>query len=360
MTNDKNPISQILLKFTDSFKEHREDTSAVLLSPEKHLWLGSDETSTIERLTAIDATNFGEHKQYQVTDFIPLPASTENEIDIEGLAYADYYLWFVGSHSYKRKKPKSDKSDAKNIKRLATIESEPNRYILGRIPLVEGELFASCLHPEDSTQQLSSAKLDLTLDGNVLMQTLTNDPHLGAFISAKLPGKDNGFDIEGIEVVENRVFLGLRGPVLRGWAMMLEIGLESLSPGILKLGDMGEIGKLYKKHFLFLNGLGIRDLCRDGNDLLILAGPTMDLDGPVQVYRWQNALNLPDGVFNHPEIALEIPYGNRDDHAEGMTLFAGVSQKPSLLVVYDSPSKTKRLVGDGGVLADLFELGCGV
>ena len=194
---NSNPISQVLLKFTDSFKQHREDTSAVLLSLDKYLWLGSDETSTIERLTLIDGENFAEHKQYQVTDFIPLPTSTENEIDIEGLAYADYYLWFVGSHSYKRKKPKSDKSDAKNIQRLATIESEPNRYILGRIPLVEGELFASCPNPEDSTQQLSSAKLKLTSDDNVLLQALTNDPHLGAFISAKIPGKDNGFDIEG-------------------------------------------------------------------------------------------------------------------------------------------------------------------
>ncbi len=351
---NSNPIGQIILKFTDSFKEHREDISAVLLSPEKHLWLGSDETTTIERLTLIDSKNFGEHKQYNVTDFIPLPASTEDEIDIEGLTYADHYLWFVGSHSYKRKKPKSDKSDAKNIQRLAKIETEANRYILGRIPLVGGELFATCPHPQDSTQQLSAAKLELTDDGNLLVDALTNDPHLGKFISAKIPGKDNGFDIEGIEVAQNRVLLGLRGPVLRGWAMMLEIQLESASPGLLKLADVG-IG-IYKKHFVFLNGLGIRDLCCDGEDLLILAGPTMDLDGPVQIYRLKNGLNLPEGVLNYPEVLSEIPYGNRDDHAEGITLFNDVSKKPSLLVVYDSASKTKRLVGDGGVLADLFEL----
>jgi Protein of unknown function (DUF3616) len=349
-------IQQILLSFNESFKEHREDTSAVLLSPEKHLWLGSDETSTIERLSIIDTSNFGEHKQYKVADFIELPAPSEAEIDIEGLAYSNYYLWFVGSHSYKRKKPKSDKTDLKNVKRLAKIETEPNRYILGRIPLVGGDLFASCPHPDDSTQQLSAAKLELTPTGNVLIDALTKDPHLGGFIKAQIPGKDNGFDIEGIEVEQNRVILGLRGPVLRGWAVMLEIEFKDASTGVLKLATVGTDGSPYKKHFLFLNGLGIRDICRDGSDLLILAGPTMDLDGPVQIYRLQDGFNLQENVLHRPLLVLDIPYGNRDDHAEGMTLFEHVLGKPSLLVVYDSPSKTKRVVGDTSVLADVFEL----
>lgn len=348
-------LQTILLSFNESFKEHREDTSAVLLQSEKYLWLGSDETSTIERLSIIDTSNFGEHKQYQVADFIDLPAASDKEIDIEGLAYSDYYLWFVGSHSYKRKKPKPDKSDIKNVQRLATIETEPNRYILGRIPLVNGELLASSPHPEDSAQQLSAAKLELTPTGNVLIDALTQDSHLGAFIKAQIPGKDNGFDIEGIEVEKNRVFIGLRGPVLRGWAIMLEIKLEVLGTGILRLVQVGDC--FYKKHFLYLNGLGIRDICRDGSDLLILAGPTMDLDGPVQVYRLHDGFNLQENVLHRPEVVLDIPYGNRDDHAEGMTLFKEVLGKPSLLVVYDSPSKTKRVVGNTGVLADVFELG---
>jgi hypothetical protein len=350
-------IQQILLKFSNSFKEHREDISAVLLSPEKHLWLGSDETSTIERLKLIDAKNFAKHEQYKVADFISLPAPSSDEIDIEGLAYDDYYLWFVGSHSYKRKKPKTEKADTKNVQRLATITTEPNRYILGRIPLVNGELLASSPHPNNANRELSAAKLEVTPMGNLLMEALADDTHLGAFIKAMIPGKDNGFDIEGIEVRGNRVFLGLRGPVLRGWAVILEIELEQSSPGLLKLFLTGDNGKGYKKHFIFLNGLGIRDLCFEGKDLLILAGPTMDLDGPVQVYRLKEGFDLQTDILRKPELVLEIPYGNRDDHAEGMTLFGDVLGKASLLVVYDSPSKTKRVVGDAGILADVFEFG---
>jgi Protein of unknown function (DUF3616) len=349
-------INQVLLTFNHSFKDYRQDLSAVLLTPDRHLWLGSDETSTIERLSLIDSENFGEHQHIRVAEFFSLPAPEDKEIDIEGLVYSDYYLWLVGSHSWKRKKLKSDKSDIKNLERLAIIESEANRYILGRIPLVDGQLSASCPHPQNSDIQLTAAKLEVVNQSNSLMEALANDPHLGFFVKAAIPGKDNGFDVEGITIYQNRIFIGLRGPVLRGWAVMLEIEVENSAPELLTLRPIGELGKRYKKHFMFLNGLGIRDLCFNGEDLLILAGPTMDLDGPVQIYCLKGAVNLTENRLNKPEILQNIPYGNREEHAEGITLFQDISGVPSVLVVYDSPAK-RRLVGDTGVIADVLKLG---
>jgi Protein of unknown function (DUF3616) len=343
-------LNKITLKFTGSFQEHRRDISAIRLTPDKYLWLGSDETSTIERLSFIDAQTYGNHKHFNVTDFISLPAPAEQEIDIEGFAYNDYYLWFVGSHSWKRKKPKPDKNDEKNINRLTKLESEPNRYLIGRIPLINGELVKSCPHPDKPEKQLNAAKLKVTTLGNLLMDALVNDIHLGAFVQATVPGKENGFDIEGIAVYGDRIFLGLRGPVLRGWAVMLEIELEPSGTDLLKL-KQGQ----YKKHFINLNGLGIRDLCLAGEDLLILAGPTMDLDGPVRIYRLENGVNLPENVLSKPQQILELPYGNGDDHAEGMTLFTDSTETPSILVVYDSPA-TARLPGVSDVIADVFKL----
>ncbi|BAY25223.1 hypothetical protein NIES2100_50290 [Calothrix sp. NIES-2100] len=351
-------LNQVYLTFVESFAKHRKDLSAIILTPHQHIWLGSDESSSIERLSLIENNKFADHQQFRVAEFIDLPAPEGEEIDIEGLAYADYYLWFVGSHSYKRQKPKSKYSDIKNIQRLATVRSESNRYILGRIPLVDGKLCSSCPHPQNPNEQLSAAKLELTNQGNLLMTALANDPHLGFYIQAAIPGKDNGFDIEGISIDQNRIFLGLRGPVLRGWAVILEIELESSHLGLMTLKPIGEENKGYKKHFLWLNGLGIRDLCLNGEDLLILAGPTMDLDGPVEVYRWQAGVNLAENTLSYPELVQDIPYGNREDHAEGMTIFNDVAGKPSLLVVYDSPAKN-RLLGDSTVIADVFALGLG-
>lgn len=348
-------LNQVLLRFEDGFKEHREDISALRLTPDNYLWLGSDETSTIERLSFVNSQTFAKHQQFRVADFIELPESEDQEIDIEGLAYAGHYLWFVGSHSWKRKKTKPDKTDENNIKRLTKLESEANRYLLGRIPLVQGELLQSCANPDNPDEQLSAAKLQLTERGNLLMDALADDPHLGIYVAAAIPGKENGFDIEGLAVYQNRIFLGLRGPVLRGWAVMLEIEVEASSSGLLTLRQIGQ-GKQYKKHFIYLNGLGIRDLCLDGENLLFLAGPTMDLDGPVRIYRLQNGVNLREDVLSKPDVVQEIPYGNGEEHAEGMTLFTDFTQMPSLLVVYDSPA-SRRLKGDGDVVADVFKLG---
>nr|WP_200892293.1 DUF3616 domain-containing protein [Aliterella atlantica] len=238
--------------------------------------------------------------------------------------------------------------------RLTKLQAEPNRYIIGRIPLINGELVKSCPHPDKPGETISAAKLEVSQQGNLLMEALLNDVHLGAYVKATIPGKENGFDIEGIAVYQERIFLGLRGPVLRGWAVMLEIELESSAPNLLKLKQLSA-NQLYKKHFIYLNGLGIRDLCLDGEDLLILAGPTMDLDGPVRVYKLENGVNIREDVLSKPEIIKEIPYGNGDDHAEGMTLFTEFTQTRSILVLYDSPAEA-RLQSDSDVVADVFKL----
>lgn len=355
MMENSNLLDQVVLRFLDEYTPFHEDLSAIALTPDKHLWLGSDETTTLERLSQVDAHTFGDHQNFQLADVIELPASTEEEIDIEGLAYADSYLWIVGSHSTKRKKPKPDKKEKKNLKRLATIESEANRYILARIPVINGSLLPSYPHPENPSQALTAAKLELTEKGNLLMDALESDPHLGSFIVSKIPGKDNGFDIEGIAVSNQTIYLGLRGPVLRGWAILLEIEVEQISPTHLGLKEIGLEGQRYKKHFINLGGLGIRDLCFDGQDLLILAGPTMELDGPVKVFRIKNGFGRSDeGLVWEPERILDIPHGEGKHHAEGMTLFAPITQQSSLLVVYDSPDETTLSDGATGVLADVF------
>ncbi len=198
--------------------------------------------------------------------------------------------------------------------------------------------------------------MPLHLDGNALLEALRDDPHIKPFL--QIPGKDNGFDVEGLAVIGKRLFLGLRGPVLRGWAVLLEIACveDDDDPTVLKLARIGEEARPYRKHFLQLDGLGIRDLCVQGEDLLILAGPTMSLDGPVRVYRWQGGAK-PDGESLIPRAALavvaEIPHGYGNDHAEGMCLFTQDNAETALLVVYDNAAAGRKR-GEDGVLGDVF------
>lgn len=352
---DKNSaIEQVLLRFQHDVENSRKQLSAIVFTPGNHLWLGSDETSSLERLFSTNGKTFENHERFKLADFITLPIDTETEVDIEGIDYAENYLWLVGSHSLKRKRAKSDKSDLENIRRLEKIEPEKNRFLLARIPVLAEELQKSCRHPENPDRELRAATLETTKSGNLLTDALLEDPHIAPFLKANIPGKENGFDIEGLAVYKEKIFLGLRGPVLRGWAIVLEIQVEESDPNTLKLKKVD--GKLYKKHFLDLSGLGIRDLRVDGEDLLILAGPTMDIDGPVKLYRWQNGVNVSEDVLSKPTAILDIPFGDREDRAEGITFISNREKPKSLLVVYDSPAKKTRLQGDDGVLADIFHL----
>jgi hypothetical protein len=119
---------------------------------------------------------------------------------------------------------------------------------------------------------------------------------------------------------------------------------------------VGASGEPYLKHLLQLDGLGVRDLVIQGSDVLVLAGPTMDLDGPVFVFRWKNALTAgADTITAKKDLVkiLDVPFGVTKDHAEGLTV---VTDRPlSLLVCYDSPDKT-RLDNEDGVKADIFEV----
>lgn len=176
-----------------------------------------------------------------------------------------------------------------------------------------------------------------------------------------IPGKDNGFDIEGLAVAGGRLLLGLRGPVLRGWALILEIELtEDVDNAsfVLRLKSIGKDGRRYRKHFLQLGGLGIRDLCVCGSDILVLAGPTMNLDGPVRLFRWTSdarSTEEEDTVIKSDDLAIlmDIPYGKGEDHAEGICTFT--QNKDAIAVVYDSASKRRR-TGTSTILADIFQI----
>lgn len=355
-------LSRVLLRF-DIVPEDSEDLlgelSAAALTPDGSLWVGADELLTVERLSPLESGIFGDHKQFQLSDYIDL-FNTEDEIDIEGMSYSSGYLWVTGSNSMKRKKPKKKKME-KNIQRLAEVTTDLNRFILARFPVHEGDLFKSCSHPEDPNKKLNAGIIQTTDNRNVLWELLAADEHLQPFIASGIPSKDNGLDIEGIAVAGDKVFLGLRGPVLRGWALIIEIEVAEVTPGVLTLKEIGEEGKLYKKHFLELNGLGIRDLCFQGEDLLIVAGPTMDLlDGMMHIFKLKDLLEIPgDSLWDQESgklaVLFDLPFRQKKDLAEGITIFPCLGQSEALLVVYDSPDPV-RMPEPNAVFADVFWL----
>jgi hypothetical protein len=347
---------------SDLGAEGRYDLSAAVAVGDD-LWLGTDEGTCLLRLRRIARDRWAEAVAVPLEELVALPGAEDDEIDVEGVDVEGGWLWVTGSHSAVRKKPDDELPPPKRLRRLARTSRAGNRHLLARLPLVpgadgRGALVREAAGPDGETRR--AARLPGTRKGDDLTRALRDDPHVGPFLD--VPGKDNGFDVEGLAVHGDRVWLGLRGPVLRGHAVLLALhpGRDGDDPQALKLRRCGPRGRRYEKFFLDLAGLGVRELCAHGDDLLVLAGPTMVLDGRCAVFRWRDARHARgDALVPRDALAvvLELPYGHGDDegveHPEGLALVDDDGAK-ALLVVHDAPAAS-RTRGEA-VHADLYAL----
>lgn len=358
-----------LLQFQTQADKLTDSLSAAVFVGDD-LWVASDETTSVERLSTDDeGLTFQHHRSFSLQGLINLPAQgtpADQEIDIEGLDFHDSYLWLIGSHSIKRKKVErtDDGTDAKLIDKLGKIEAEGNRYILARVPLIKndqtGEMELLRESPPGSNPMLKASQLEANMTSDALidaiMEAEKDEKRKYLSLYPNIAGKEGGLDIEGLAVKGEKVFIGLRGPVLRGWAVVLELAVDTSDSSLLALKEF-EPKRAYRKHFLDLGGLGVRELSIHGSDLLVLAGPTMVLDGPTTLYRWKDALNTSAESLvrgNKLTVEMQIPFGQGADHAEGIAIVP--AEPPSqLLVVYDSPGDKRRDVVDA-VRADVFPL----
>lgn len=346
-------LGRVALRFDEGAKLVPEDLSAAARGPHHSLYLAADERAAIEVLRpgASFTHAFDAHRRYDLAK--PLGIAKDAEIDIEGLAIEGDHdaLWLCGSHSAKRKKPKGE-GHRRDLDALATVTRESSRFVLARVPL-----------DEEGAPAPSELRCLRTEGAGSLLGTLCEDDHLAPFVPGTeknapppIPGKDNGLDVEGLAFFDGRILLGLRGPVLRGWAFVLELAVHD-DKGELALRE-GKRG--FRKHALGLDGLGVRDLIVCGDDLLVLAGPTMALDGAHRLFRWKNGprskghslVRQEKGTL---EALFDLPWGPGVDRAEGVTMFSWFEPDDSILVVYDSPRRSRRL-DDRTVLADVFAL----
>jgi hypothetical protein len=229
-------------------------------------------------------------------------AKAPKELDLEAVARSGHRLFVTGSASLKRKKPKDGED---NAARLATV-----------IPAAgEGAdhanyLFTLAVNGVGAHTELS---FERCLDVRSLLLGL---PVLAPF--AGIPSKENGLDVEGLAADEHALFFGLRGPVLRGHAL------------VVRTDHAGQQPQLF---FLDLAGRGIRGLApRPAGGLWLLAGPTMEDAAPFSLYAWDGSSSV---FSDEPAAALtllrELPSGESGS-PEGLALVGN-----QLCVLFDGP-----------------------
>ena len=314
------------------------------------LFLGSDEGVCIERLSRGTGA-WGHHRRISLDGILDL--ATSEEADIEGMAEDDGWLWVLGSHA--RTRPKIGKTDVDRIdlNAFATLKDTRPRCLLARLPLAPDPDGNGAVLPAASDGDRRAGMLRQTRRGSRLARMMKSSPLLRPF--TRIAAKEGGVDLEGIAVAGTRIAIGMRGPVIQTYAVLLEFEFAAKRSGRLTI-----TGPLHKR-LLELDGLGIRDLKCDRTDLLILAGPTTGLDGPCAVYRWTDWLGDPPRderiVRRHrPERIIDLPFGRGDDHPEGLVLIDGADGTREIIVICDSPAATRVDAASRTVRCDRFRL----
>lgn len=181
------------------------------------------------------------------------------ELDGEGVAYADGAFYVIGSHGHPR--DKDHELDATN----------------------DAERIAAHIAAASQIAKVTVATNDkATVDTTVLSlaKAIQDQPDLKNFAGKRL--EENGVTIEGIAIKDGQLFAGFRGPVLPGGhAVVLAVSLEGLATG----GDLKS--KVFK--LPLGEGIGIRDLARNDDRILVLAGPGPDTAGVYTVFSWDGA-----------------------------------------------------------------------
>jgi len=339
------PTQQRILELGPSGDKDAEDLMQNLSALAAHdglLWLGGDEGRSLYRLQRLGEHRYGDLRQVKLKDFGLAGGKDDGESDIEGLALDGDRLWLVGSHSRRRRKHDDDKGEPLTI--LEQDKQSRNAHVLG------------CLRLDGEGLPVAGQRLafDAAAGCDALTQFLAADPLIAPFL--KIPSKDNGLDIEGIAARGERVLVGLRGPVLRGIALVLDlhlVGLEGDSRSTLTLAGL-------RFRYLQLNGLAVRDLAvvPGSNDVLLLAGPTMTQAGPCYLYRWSGALQPQESrsgagiTVEEPEPLVWIRDGRPGRPTEGSDKPEGLEvqrSKGRLLawVAYDDPTVARRRGQEG-------------
>ncbi|MEO1491111.1 MAG: DUF3616 domain-containing protein [Pseudomonadota bacterium] len=299
------------------------------------LFVAGDEGAAIERLSPGPRKTWVQTESYRLAKLIDLPSGSDSEIDIEGMAIVDGWLWVTGSHALTRPRPDGDGPSA--LRDLSELKRGANRYLLARFPLVDEGKGQFGIAADAGDRE--AGRVDAGKRSSTLIKWIEDDSLLAPFLA--LPAKENGFDVEGLAAHGHTVWLGLRGPVVRGHAVVLHFEMRTRRNGLLRARKTAG-GRRYHKHLLDLDGLGVRDLLADGEDLLILAGPPMTTGDDFRIIRWSDAETASESMVV-PRDALKaetrLPPPGRDlGRPEAIIAWA----PGQILVLRDSAPVAKR------------------
>jgi hypothetical protein len=227
---------------------------------------------------------------------------TEGDPDAEGAAYADGFFYVIGSHGRSRHGDKAKDSS----------------YAVFRFP-VDRTTGRPPFQPSDD--EVVGVASSGRLRGAVAQ---------GAGISEfyDQPLAKGGVNIEGIAVKDGRMYLGLRGPSVDGYAFILGVDADATFTKDQDLAAVVARLRLGKD-------TGIRDLAAVRDGVLVLSGPVNEQQVDPALFHW----NEKTGVLKELGV-LRLPQSLKDSKAKAEILLVLEDQASTpwrVLIMFDGP-----------------------
>lgn len=280
------------------------------------------------------------------------------EFDLEALAVDGRRLWLIGSHAMGHVAP--DETHAKQL----GLRRERNRLLFACVDTEDGAIKPGSgrhirIKPVENTSThttgfLSALRAAPPRAEGFLHEVAaltgvaeTSFKDIGWFAPYTLAStKENGLDVEGLaarrhpdDAWPSTAFVGLRGPVIDGLAVIVEVTIREHEERGLKIDDVPRF------HLLDLEGFGVRDMEWRGEDLLILAGPTMTRQGESALYLWRDA-----GASTTVERVGNLPM--RPDHGGPEVITALAPGSDRLMLLRDGIEGPRLIDRNGDRSAD--------
>jgi hypothetical protein len=218
------------------------------------------------------------------------------EVDIEGIAFhpRDQAYYVVGSHGVGKKK----------------ADFQPDRHSIHQVSVDP----ATGTIREDGIRQTS------------LLPWLEKTPQLAGHV--KKPLQQNGLNIEGLTVSNDRLFFGLRAPNKNGRALIIEA-----APGDL---FHGKPGKLKVHEIAIEENRGIREIVAIQDGFIIVTGNASA----------EASKKIPNTLVTAPDTRFEILFwdGANDTATKIAKLPENGGKAEALLVLEDTESHVDLLV----------------